>query len=157
MRQSRLLALLILLFGVGYLWVATQITQPHTVSAVGPRIFPLAIGIGIILSAFWLFGWPGSQDDLIGGVSVPEQTEAVTFDWRRVFGLLLLLIGYIVVYRPLGYILSTVLFTFGGSQLLGERTTIRRDLLIALLLTVVISFVFARLLGINLPEGLVGW
>jgi putative tricarboxylic transport membrane protein len=153
MNPNRLFALVILLFAVGYLAMATQITQPNAVAAVGPRVFPVAIGIGLVCSGLWLFGWPGAVEAVAEG----ESAAVVSFDWLRVVSLLLLLIGYIALFRPLGYILSTTIFMFAGVQLLGDRATLLRDLLTSVLLIAAISFVFARLLGINLPDGLLGW
>ena len=107
----------------------------------------------LVCSGLWLFGWPGAVEAVAEG----ESAAVVSFDWLRVVSLLLLLIGYIALFRPLGYILSTTIFMFAGVQLLGDRATLLRDLLTSVLLIAAISFVFARLLGINLPDGLLGW
>lgn len=157
MNSGRLLALLILLFGAGYLWMAMQIGQPTMMAVVGPRVFPLAIGIGLVVSALWLFGWPGAVAAAQEGATADTVSAPFTFDWLRAGLLLLFLSVYLLLYRPLGYILSTALFMLSATQLLGERATLWRDLITAVLLTIVTSFVFARLLGINLPAGLVGW
>ena len=156
MNSGRLFAVVILLFGAVYLWMALQIGQPTMMAVVGPRVFPLAIGTGLVISALWLFGWPGAVESS-GDRTTSEAAAPVTFDWLRAGLLLLILCAYLLLYRPLGYILSTALFMVAATQVLGERATLWRDLLTALLLAAVISFVFAQLLGINLPVGLVGW
>ena len=157
MNSGRLFALVILLFGAVYLWLALQIGQPTMMAVVGPRVFPLAIGAGLVVSAVWLFGWPGAIEHAQPDSTSSEVAAPVAFDWLRVALLLLMLLAYLLLYRPLGYILSTALFMAAATQILGERATLWRDLITAVLLAVVISFVFARLLGINLPAGLAGW
>ena len=60
MRAIRWVALIIIVFGAAYLWGALQIRETTTYSAVGPRFFPNALGIGIMLSGVWLFLMPGA-------------------------------------------------------------------------------------------------
>lgn len=150
MGRMRAIALVIILFGIGYLWSAWGIRQAATYAAVGPQFFPLGIGAGIVLSGLWLFLLPGVEAGAMGSPDLP-------LDWPRLLSILALIIGYVIIFRPVGFLLSSVLLLFSGSQILGERQHWIRDGVAAVLLAGVTSFVFVRLLGIGLPAGLLGW
>jgi putative tricarboxylic transport membrane protein len=151
MRTLRWVALAIVLLGVAYLWQSFSIRQSLTYSAVGPRFFPIAIGIGILLSGVWLFAAPGQE------ATEPDSAQMVPLDWPRLGGMTLLIIAYILLFKPAGYILSTAVMLLAGSQILGERKHLLRDGLIGVFLALMAYFLFAQLLGINLPKGLIGW
>jgi putative tricarboxylic transport membrane protein len=150
MRAIRWVALLIVVFGAAYLWQSFQIRQPTTYSAVGPRFFPIAIGIGIVLSGVWLFLLPGRPPE-------PDSPESTRLDWPRIAGMLVAVIVYILAFQTVGYIITTAVMLAAGAQILGERHHWVRDLVIGVLLAVALNFTFARLLGINLPAGLIGF
>ncbi|MCG8348782.1 MAG: tripartite tricarboxylate transporter TctB family protein [Chloroflexales bacterium] len=150
MHIMRLVAIAIFMFGIAYLAVAFDIEVSATYATIGPRFFPVAIGIGMVLSGVWLFATPKQ-------VLEADSEQMIALDWPRFGGLLAIMIGYITLLQPLGYIITTTMLMLGGSQLLGERQHLRRDAIVAVLLAVVTGFVFARLLGITLPEGLIGW
>jgi putative tricarboxylic transport membrane protein len=150
MRAIRWVALIIVLFGIGYLWAGLQIRETTTYSAVGPRVVPNALGIGIILSGIWLFLLPGAPP-------APESPETLPLDWLSVGLMAGAVVCYILVFRPLGYIISTALVTLAGAQLLGDRTHLLRDSIISVALAVSVAFVFGRLLNIDLPRGLLGF
>lgn len=148
MRVNRWVALVIVLFGVGYLLAALQIRESTTYSAVGPRFFPNVLGSGIVLSGVWLFLAPGAP----GGEDAPQHQPLV---WRNIGLMGGIVILYIFLFKPLGYILSTGLVMIAGSLLLSEERRPLRDLLVSIGLAVTVYFVFTRLLNINLPEGLI--
>ena len=150
MRAIRWVALIIVLFGVGYLWAGLQIRETTTYSAVGPRFFPNALGIGIMLSGVWLLLMPGAPP-------APDTPETLALDWRSLGLMVGVVLLYVLAFRPLGYIISTTLMTLAGAQILGERGHLVRDSIISVGLAVVIAFVFGRLLNIDLPPGLLGF
>jgi putative tricarboxylic transport membrane protein len=149
MRAIRWVALIIILFGAGYLWAGLQIREATTYSAVGPRFFPNALGIGIMLSGIWLFLMPGAPPQ-------PESPETLALDWLSVGLMAGAVLLYVLAFRPLGYILATALMTLAGAQILGERGHLVRDSIISVALAVTIALVFGRLLNIDLPPGLLG-
>ncbi len=150
MRAIRWVALTIILFGFGYLWAGLQIREATTYSAVGPRFFPTALGIGIVLSGGWLFLMPGAPP-------VPDTPETMPLDWLSLGLMVGAVLAYVLVFRPLGYIIATALMTLAGAQILGERGHLVRDSIISVAMAVTIAFVFGRLLNIDLPSGLLGF
>lgn len=141
---------MIIAFGAAYLWGALQIREATTYSAVGPRFFPNALGVGIVLSGAWLFLMPGAPP-------APDSPERISLDWISVGLMLGAVIAYILVFRPLGFIFATMLMVVAGSQILGDRRHLLRDAIVGVLLAVTVAFVFGRLLNINLPPGLFGF
>ena len=150
MRSIRWVALIIIAFGAAYLWGALQIRETTTYSAVGPRFFPNALGIGIVLSGVWLFLMPGAPP-------APDAPERIALDWVSIGLMVVTLVAYILAFRPLGFIISTALMVVAGSQILGDRHHLLRDAIIGVALAVSVAFVFGRLLNINLPPGLFGF
>lgn len=150
MAAIRWVALIIILFGLGYLWAGLQIRETTTYSAVGPRFFPNALGIGIVLSGAWLFLMPGAAP-------APDTPETLPLDWLSLGLMVGAVLVYVLVFRPLGYIAATALMMLAGAQILGERGHLLRDAIIGVVLAVTVAFVFGRLLNIDLPAGLVGF
>lgn len=150
MRAIRWVALIIIAFGAAYLWGALQIRESTTYSAVGPRFFPNALGLGIVLSGVWLFLMPGAPP-------APDAPERTPLDWLSLGLLAAAVIAYVLIFRPLGYIIATALLMVAGAQILGDRDHLLRDAIIGVTLAVTVAFVFGRLLNINLPPGLFGF
>lgn len=150
MRSIRWVALIIIAFGAAYLWGALQIRETTTYSAVGPRFFPNALGIGIVLSGVWLFLMPGAPP-------APDAPERIALDWASIGLMVVTVVAYILAFRPLGFIISTALMVVAGSQILGDRNHLLSDAIIGVVLAVSVAFVFGRLLNINLPPGLFGF
>ena len=66
-------------------------------------------------------------------------------------------VAYVFFFQSLGYIVATALMMMAGAQILGERHHLLRDAIVGVTLAVSVSFVFGRLLNINLPPGLFGF
>lgn len=150
MRAIRWIALVIIALGAAYLWQAFQIRQPTTYAAVGPRFFPIAIGIGILLSGIWLFLLPGKPP-------APDAPENTRLDWPRIAAMFVAVVVYILLFQTVGYIITTAVMLAAGAQILGERHHWLRDLTIGVLLAIALNFTFDRLLNINLPPGWIGF
>jgi putative tricarboxylic transport membrane protein len=129
--------------------IPTDFTQR---GPVGPAAVPAVVGVALLVIAVLL-----ARDVLRGGHGESETGEDVDLshpsDWRTV----LLLIGaYLVnaaLIERLGWPISGALLFWGAAYALGSRNFLR-DPLIALALSFLTYFVFARELGIGLPPGI---
>ena len=65
-----------------------------------------------------------------------------------------MLLGYILLFLPLGYVVSTFLFLFGTSMYLGRGRPVRKVVYL-LLFALIVCYVFTELLTVVLPAGLV--
>jgi len=122
------------------------------VDPVGPRLFPLVIGIGLILLAVILaIAIPrGSRGEADAGEDIDPN---MTSDWRTVGLLVALFIATIVLVNPLGWTITGALFFAGAATVLGSEHYIR-NIGIGVILGIVSFYAFYSGLGIPLPAGI---
>lgn len=117
-------------------------------SPQGPRFFPTALGVmWLVLGVLYL----ASRIRSVAGGAPDDSTERLAHV-KRLAVLAVLLVVYVYVLYPLGYALSTALFFIGAAAALGS-THHRRDVVVGVLLSLAVYFVFSRMLGISLPSG----
>jgi putative tricarboxylic transport membrane protein len=143
---------LVTLFGAWVIWQATLLREGPGYAAVGPKTFPLIVGVGMLLSGLALM-----QERLTRSPSqdreLDETGDAVApADWRTLLLVATFLAGYVVLYLPLGFVLSSGLFLPACAWALGSRAP-TRNIIVALALALVTYLVFTRLLGLELPGG----
>lgn len=135
-----------------YLVVSTHgIATPPGESGIGPRFIPYLVGgamilIGVSLTVAVLRGDRGHAEE---GEDV--DAEATT-DWRTLMPIVVVLVAYLFVLEPLGYLLSTVLLFAGTAWSLGARN-VRMLVLLSILVPFVTYMLFTRGLGMYLPNG----
>ncbi len=145
MHSDRRLALGLLAASAGYLAAASTIASPEGgYVTVGPRVFPLGIGVGLAAVALRI----GLRPD-------PRDPAAPAADWRAAAPSALCFLAYMLLLERAGYLLSTTAFVAVEARLLGSRHW-RRDLAAAIVIAVSVYALFGSLLGIRLPPGLLG-
>lgn len=186
MNEERTLGAGLLSLGAVYLAAAFLISEPEGgYAAVGPRVFPIAIGIALVTVALWTAfrtrgtaGAPSSDAAKAQAAPAPDAASSAVdgslprlrrsgprapapdaassaVDWRSAAPSVLLFLAYIALLEPLGYLLATTAFIALEARLLGSRRW-GRDLLAALAVTVTVYALFSLLLGLRLPAGLLG-
>ncbi|GAS93357.1 integral membrane protein [Mycolicibacterium canariasense] len=122
------------------------------VDPVGPKFFPIVIGIGLILLAVALAIAieRGSVGQMEGGEDVDPDSPA---DWRTVGLLVALFVGVIVAVQPLGWAITGALLFAGAATILGSRHWVR-NVVIGTVLSVGSFYAFYSGLGIPLPAGI---
>jgi putative tricarboxylic transport membrane protein len=141
---------LVTLFGAWVIWQATLLREGPGYAAVGPKTFPLIVGVGMVLTGLALM-WVHIAGAPDGGPDETGDAERRT-DWRTLLLVGAFLAGYVVLYLPLGFVVSSVLFVPACGRALGSRSP-GRDVIVAVGLALVTYFVFTRLLGLELPGG----
>lgn len=150
MPREKVGALLILLFSMGYGLLATKIpltflAQQETFTA---RTMPYALtAIGILLSLAILVL---PTVDPSGKKSLAEETEGM--DWSTGILLVVLMFGYGLVMKWLGFILASILFLLFGFRILGERR-VKLMLFTAIPLVLVLWAIMSLLLGVYIAPG----
>lgn len=121
------------------------------VDPVGPKFFPIVIGIGLIVlaGALGIAIERGSVGQMEGGEDVDPDSPA---DWRTVGLLVALFVGVIVAVEPLGWAITGALLFAGAATILGSRHWVR-NLVIGTVLAVGSFYAFYSGLGIPLPAG----
>ncbi len=148
----RVSALAFFAVAVGVLTGAIGIDPGTTYQAVGPRVFPLLVGAGMCLvSAIGVVqAFRGTDPEQID--QLREEIHAT--HWPSVFLLVAVLVGYVLLLTPLGYWQTTTVFFVAVARVLGSRRPIR-DAIIGLVLALAVFLLFDRVLGIDLPPGIV--
>lgn len=148
--QLRLTAVGIVALGALLLWQATTIRESAAYAAVGPRLIPLVVGGGLLVTGV-LF--------LLSATLVPDayliaraRTEAALTHWPTPALLGGLLLGFALLLHVLGYIITTALFVPLGARVLGSRA-VRRDAITGVVIAVLLYVTFSGYLGIRLPDG----
>jgi len=122
------------------------------VDPVGPKLFPVAIGvILIVLAVILAIAIPrGSVGEADAGEDVDPNTPG---DWRTVGLLVSLFVALILLVDPLGWVIASALFFAGAATILGSRHYIR-NIVIGAVLALVSFYGFYSGLGIPLPAGI---
>lgn len=144
MPSDRALGAVLLLVSVGYMGAAALISEPEGQYAViGPRLFPLVIGAGWFVCSLWI------------AIEAKEVVALPVIDWRVVSASALAFLVYVVVLERVGYLVATTVFVAVESRLLGSRSW-WRDVIVSMGIAVSVYVVFRLLLGVRLPEGILG-
>ena len=140
----------VLLLGALALWQATAIPTSPIYAQVGPKAVPYVVGAGLLALGAALLA-----SALRGGWShrLEEVQEAPPTNWRALSLLLAGLAANLVLIGPFGFsAAATVQFVLVAAAF-GSRRLLR-DLLLALVLTLVVWFGFVEVLGVNIGAGL---
>jgi len=147
----RLAALFVLGLGGLTLTQVSQIGAGAGFIVVGPRVFPIIVGIGLlVLGGAFVLRTTVLPDQTLAEEVAEE--EAATH-WPTTLSILLVLIVYALLLGPLGYTVATALFFPAAARLIGSLHW-RRDIIVGLVLGLVIYLTFTRLLGVRLPAGI---
>jgi putative tricarboxylic transport membrane protein len=149
--------------------------QPQGGSLLGDRIIAVTVtALGAVL-LFLAFGFPepGQPEDpgtaalprLIGGALVilglmllfnAERNSFLPEEGTRLRTLLIIVLGgaYTFALTPLGFMLSTLVFLVLGLLIMGIRSILTL-ILVPVLVTVVVYYLFTAALGVYLPSGII--
>ena len=152
MTKDKVGALVILILSIVYGAMALNIPEAPGIedSGVTPSSLPIALSATGIIAALLILILPADRH-----INGEEASFTVVFnglDWRCAAFLFLLMAGYGLILKPLGFLISTMLFLFGGFWTMGERR-IRLMLLGSIGVTVGFWLILTQLLGIYLEPG----
>jgi putative tricarboxylic transport membrane protein len=130
--------------------IQTQsIAETQGFSQVGPRLFPNLIGSGLTLCGAWL-GWQA----LTGGWrNVPDdEGEHAAPDWMAFAIVSAGVILHMVLIGWAGFIIASALLFVLVARGFGSKRPVR-DVIVAVVLAILVYFLFTAGLGLNLPAG----
>lgn len=153
--------LLLPLFAIGYIWGATQVTEPPREIVVGPRTFPLLIGwmtLAVSAVLVWqrlraLAAGQRVDRDASAAIVPLEEDDTTVSDWPGVWWTMASLLGLFVLLEPLGFVIALALFLLVLSTFFA-RGSWRLNLSIGLAFSLSFYYVFTQILGIPLPNGI---
>ena len=142
------IALGLVVLGSFVIYETQNIAETQGYAQIGPRLFPYLIGVGLTLCGAVL-GW----EALSGGWRhVPLDEAHDVPDWMA-FGVISAgVILHMLVIGWAGFIIASTLLFVLVARGFGSRKPVR-DAIIAVVLAVVVFFLFTKGLGLNLPKG----
>lgn len=148
----RIAAVVLLGIGVAALLGTFAISERGSgLSVSGPRFVPLIVSIALIaLSVAFLVRTTLAPDEELARLAAAE--EAATH-WPTPALMLGLLVVYVLLLEPLGYVVSTVIFFPVGARVLGSGRVVR-DVAVGAVLALGLYYAFTQFLGVPLPAGL---
>jgi putative tricarboxylic transport membrane protein len=155
MRQTAaelLIGAAIVAVGGWVLWQAFGMREGPGYAAVGPRIFPIIVGVGFALSGLAVVASAGRAWLMQPSNRNADSEPADPADWSTLAAIAVLLAVYVLLFPSLGFIIASAAFLVAGAWALGSRSPLR-DAAAGVLLSGITYVVFTRLLGLELPEG----
>jgi putative tricarboxylic transport membrane protein len=139
---DRYAGVIFLLIGVGFIFESRKISASAYGSNVGPDIFPIGLGILlIILSIRLLF----ETCKYVG-----EAEKGDKPDYKRFLLILGAAILYVILLEPLGYVITTFLFLLFSFRVM-EKGGWLKMVIIAAAFSFGVYFLFVKLLQGSLP------
>lgn len=137
------------LLSVGYL-VEVQKLSWGTMAQPGSAVFPLLLGVALAAVSLLIIGESARAGSVTGSVDLPRGA-----DRKRILGLVAALAGYVVLLPVLGFILASAGFAVAVLRLLSGLSWLRTAVL-AIVVTAATYLLFALVLGVLLPKGVLG-
>ena len=141
-----------LLIGLGLIAIAAVIAVdaagmrvPPVHAKVGPRFFPVIVSCGLALSGLAVV-WQSWRR------TFEEEALAAT-DWRAVALIAAGLVAHMNLMKPAGFVVAATVLFLSVTVAFGSRRFLR-DGIVALALSLAAYLAFTRLLGLQLPAGL---
>jgi len=122
------------------------------VDPVGPKFFPMIIGVAaLVLAVILAIAIPrGSKGEADAGEDIDPEAPG---DWRTVGLLIALFVAMILLVNLLGWVIMSALFFAGAATILGSRHYVR-NLVVGSVLALASFYAFYSGLGIPLPAGI---
>ena len=137
-----------LLVLAGIIWFDTERMQvPPNYSAYGPQIFPyIAVVALIALALFLLWQTAVGRPDAV-------KPEAEHSDWLGVIAITVGLLSQYFLIETLGFVLSAAFLFFAVAWGFRSRRYLR-DIIVALVLSLLTYLIFTKMLNLQLPPGI---
>jgi putative tricarboxylic transport membrane protein len=161
MKAGKIGSLAFTALAIAYIVGALSIKEPPLRQQLGPEAFPLAIG-GLMLLLSLLYvrmefqKKPIVEDEVRAAIIGAEEKLSGQVDYKVIGIMLALMLVYGLTFERLGYPLATLLMFMAGVFVL-ERKHWKRDLVIALIGSFGIYFLFRYVLRVNLPIGVLSF
>ena len=154
--KDRIVGLIFLVFSI-IVYIIADSFPVSLIDKFGSSLYPqiLAILIGLCSIALIITAKPSPEEQ----AQIPA-AAAKGRDFRGVGFTILALFCYYLLFRPLGFFLSTIAFLmafclyFDRKQPMAERA--KHGIVFAVLFSAVLYFLFAKLLGVLLPTLFLG-
>jgi putative tricarboxylic transport membrane protein len=142
--SDRLLGGISILLALAFIWGAWQIETGLMLDPLGPRTFPIIIGVVLAISSIYLLVRPDPEPDW------PARGRAL-----EILLAVVVMIAYALLLEPLGFILASALAVFVLSWRLGGG--LGTSVVVGIGVSLLIYVVFHTVLGLSLARGLLSF
>jgi len=139
------------------------IPVPMITQQVGPSVFPKAVGFLMLVvsvcNLFVQFKGMAKEDEARAVIIGAEDKVETKADFKLMGTIIALMFAYAYLFNDLGYPITTFA-TFMAGVLILDRKHLVRDLIIGIIVSFGMYYVFTKLLKVALPSGplsLLGW
>jgi putative tricarboxylic transport membrane protein len=162
MRADRLTGLFMVVLGALAAWGGSRL-PPVPGQQVGPEVFPVVVGIGLVLCGLLIALGVGHQFEEEAEADLAKITSEFEADlglahqdmplWRQAFVLVppLLLVFYYLAVDRIGFLPTAAVIVFCASLALGGK--VRLALPMAIAAPLFVNLIFVKLLRVPLPSG----
>jgi hypothetical protein len=159
---DRVAVMLAIPISIALIYVALEAPRPNIPMAVGPHVWPICILVLLIACAvplLWRAAGETKSAPLASGAS--DAGPAVTANWygKPEMAALLTVVGLlacVLLLEPLGFLLCTVLIVLYQTRVIQQGHWIR-NVVTAVIFSVLLYFGMTKLLAVKLPVGVLGW
>ena len=155
MADRIILACTLVLAGV-YFWATAQIPSLELGDPLGPKAFPRMLGVGLLLGAAMLLV-EIIRNTAKAKLSAGQGGASTELKWDRhhwvVVAIAVWTAIYIATFEPLGFVLSTAIYLLVLTAYFNRNRWLM-NVLTSVLFAVISYFMFTKLLGVNLPLGI---
>ncbi|WP_417580889.1 tripartite tricarboxylate transporter TctB family protein [Nitrincola sp.] len=152
---NQLIGIILLIFSLGYIWMAFQIPVFPIPRPVDSDAFPKMLGAGLlVLSLLLMFEKQAqpNEDASDDSEPAPEKSAFTKRPAVQVMGTSVAVLAYALLIEPLGFLLSSVLLGFGLAYWFGYRQH-WINLLTTGGVVLVLYLLMNKVMGIYLPQG----
>jgi len=142
----------LLLLGLITIWDTSRMLVPDGTSVISPKSFSYVIGSFLVITSVLLI-----SEILRGNSGVPEGTEASDpfqkADFKTMAQVVAAISANVILLDLLGFIVAATASFWGVAYAFGARKYLK-DLMVAIIFSVIVYFGFTQGLNINLPAGI---
>ena len=156
MTKNTVSGLFALILGAAYLASTLLLPEVTAGDEVGPKLFPVIVSVVMMLSGGALVAVDRKERAGKSGEAFSLRFVKERDVWTRIALTMVCGIAYGMVLDWLGYVIATILFMFAVTSFINVRRHLE-NAIIALSFSLVSFGVFAMLLKLSLPRGLLGF
>lgn len=153
LNPNQIIAILLTLFSIGYLWMAYQIPVFPIPRPVDSDAFPKMMGYALlVLSLFLFFEKTNISTDKKNDDQAHTNAKGIQNPKIQVFGTAIAVLAYAFLIEPLGFVLASILLGVGLAYWFGYR---QHWVNLATVGGIVLSLylLMNKVMGIYLPQG----
>lgn len=155
MLTDRIICAVMLILAAVYFYATAQIPALEIGDPLGPKAFPVLLGIALIVTVILLF----FETLKAGADAAPRRAHAWREDRRHLLligGVTLWTVAYFWVFDRAGFIVATLVYLFALMAVFNRGKWVS-NALTAVLFTLGTYVLFVKILHVSLPSGILGF